>query len=249
MSAHTTTRVLAVVPARGGSKGLPGKNIKPLAGVPLIAHTLLMTAMCPSITRVIVSTDSTEIADVARRFNADVPFLRPAQLAQDDTAIWPVLQHALAEVEAAESRPYDYLALLDPTSPGRLPEDVEAALARLHAVPDADGIIGVSQPPFNPMWTCVIERDGWMSDLVPEGARYTRRQDAPVVYRINATLYIWRTSFVRRAESWRVGARNLLHEVPEDRAVHIDSADDFEHAQLMLERGTVTFPWMPSPSA
>lgn len=239
-----SARVLAVVPARGGSKGLPGKNIRPLRGIPLIAHTLLMARMCQSIDRVVVTTDSDEIADVAKRFGGDVPFLRPAALAQDDTAIWPVLQHALATVEHAEAREYDYLALLDPTSPGRTPEDLEGALQRLRTAVDADGIVGVSQPPFNPMWTCVVEQDGWMKDLVAAAGTYTRRQDVPTVYRINATLYIWRTPFVRRAPSWRVGARNLMYEVPEQRAVHIDSLDDFEHAEALLARGAVTFPWV-----
>jgi N-acylneuraminate cytidylyltransferase len=241
----TETGVLAVIPARGGSKGLPGKNVKPLAGIPLIAHTVKMAAMCPEIDRCIVSTDSQEIARVAREYGADVPFMRPAELAQDETAIWPVLRHALETVEQAGTRRYQYLLLLDPTSPGRRPEDVTAALARLRGVPDADGIIGVSQPAFNPMWVCVLEQDGWMVDLVPEAAAYKRRQDVPTVYRINAVLYLWRAAFARRQpSSWRIGAKNLIHEVPESRAVHIDSPDDFEHAEQQLRAGHIQFPWL-----
>jgi CMP-N-acetylneuraminic acid synthetase len=241
-------RVLAVIPARGGSKGLPGKNVRPLWGIPLIAHTVLLTRMCAGLNRAIVSTDSNQIAEVAREFGGDVPFMRPLELAGDDTPIWPVLQHALAVVEAEERREYQYLALLDPTSPGRHPEDIEGALGRLRSVPSADGIVAVSQPTFNPMWTCVIERDGWMTDLITDGAQFTRRQDVPVVYRINAMLYIWRTSFVRTAVSLRVGARNLLYETPEHRSVHIDSPDDFAHAEALLASGAVQFPWMPLPT-
>lgn len=237
-------RVLAVVPARGGSKGLPGKNVRPLGGIPLIAHTLLFARMCPAFDRVIVSTDSTEIADVARHFGGDVPFIRPAELARDDTPIWPVIQHALNHAESTGLREYQYVALLDPTSPGRDPADIQGALDRLRAVPDADGIVGVSQPPFNPMWTCVIERDGWMVDLTKEGSHFTRRQDVPAVYRINALLYIWRSLFVRSARSWRVGARNLLYETPDARAIHIDSLDDFAHAEWLLSSGAVRLPWL-----
>ena len=241
-------RVLAVVPARGGSKGLPGKNVRPLGGLPLIAHTLLLARMCAGVHRAVVSTDSIEIANVARQFGGDVPFMRPPELGRDDTPIWPVLQHALATVEAEELHEYEYLVLLDPTSPGRHAEDVDGALGRLRSVAEADGIIGVSQPPFNPMWTCVIERDGWMTDLVSDGARFTRRQDVPIVYRINAMLYIWRTAFVRTSSSWRVGGRHLLYETPDDRSVHIDSPQDFAHAEALLERGAVQFPWMPLPT-
>jgi CMP-N,N'-diacetyllegionaminic acid synthase len=240
--------VLAVIPARGGSKGLPGKNIRPLAGLPLIAHTILMARACPQIDRCIVSTDSAEIASVARRYGADVPFMRPAELAQDDTAIWPVLRHALYAVEESENRCYDYLLLLDPTSPARLPEDIDCALRQLEAVPEATGIIGVSQPSFNPMWVCVTEKDGWMVDLVPEAAAYVRRQDVPTVYRINAVLYLWRADFARRqASSWRINARNLIYEVPEHRAIHIDYKDEFDRAELLLRNGLLRFPWLDTP--
>lgn len=237
--------VLAVIPARGGSKGLPGKNIKPLAGLPLIAHTILMARTCPQIDRCIVSTDSAEIASVARQYGADVPFMRPPELAQDDTAIWPVLRHALQAVEEAETCQYEYLLLLDPTSPGRVPEDIDRALRQLKAVPEATGIIGVSKPAFNPMWVCVIEKDGWMVDLVPEAAVYVRRQDVPTVYRINAILYLWRTEFARRqAFSWRINARNVICEVPEYRAIHIDDEDEFARADLLLRGGLLRFPWL-----
>ena len=123
-------RVLAVVPARGGSSGLPGKNIRPFAGLPLLAHSLRCAALTPAITRTVVSTDSPEIAAVARAYCGDAPFLRPAELAQADTPMWPVLRHALAEVEKAEGVTYDFLVLLDPTSPTRTPEELARALER-----------------------------------------------------------------------------------------------------------------------
>jgi N-acylneuraminate cytidylyltransferase len=243
-------RVLAVIPARGGSKGLPGKNVRPFAGLPLIAHSIAMARACPEITRCLVSTDSPEIAEVARRHGGEAPFLRPAALAQDDTPLWPVLRHALDAAERQDGRAYEFLALLDPTSPAREPADVTEALRRLRGRPDADGVIGVSRPTFNPMWHCVLERDGLMADLWPEGAGIQRRQDAPPVYRINGSLYLWRTAFVRsQPESWR-GGRHLLHEIPELRAMSIDTDEQFRHAELLVTSGLIALPWLePSRKA
>jgi N-acylneuraminate cytidylyltransferase len=240
----TVRPLLAVVPARGGSKGLPGKNIRPLGGLPLIAHTLRCAERCPAIDRVVVSTDSEEIAAVARAHGGHVPFLRPAELAQDSTPMWPVIQHALAEMERLDDRRYNGVLLLDPTSPGRLPEDIEAAVESLEASPGFDGIVGVSEPPFNPYWHCVVAgADGEMRDLIPGAAAYTRRQDVPPVYRINASLYCWRRAFVVRAANWRDGHLKM-HIVPEARALHIDDQHGFDLAELSLQRGLLRLPWM-----
>jgi N-acylneuraminate cytidylyltransferase len=237
-------RLVAVIPARGGSKGLPGKNIRPFAGLPLIAHTVLFAKMCPEIERCIVSTDSADIAEVARQFGADVPFLRPAELAQDDTPLWPVLRHALAQVERQDGVQYDALLLLDPTSPAREPADISGAVHRLQEQPRADGVIGVSRPEFNPIWHCVVERDGWMADLLEEGARVERRQDVRPVYRINGSLYLWRTAFVRTARSWRQDGRHRLYEIPESRAMSIDTVEQFERAELLVKIGRIVLPWL-----
>jgi len=236
---------LAVIPARGGSKGLPGKNVRPFAGLPLIAHSILFAKMCPEIDRCVVSTDSPEIAEAARRFGADVPFVRPPALAQDESPLWLVLRHALEEVERQEGCSYDALLLLDPTSPGRDPADLSGALRRLTACPTADGIIGVSEPDFNPIWHCVTERDGWMEDLIEDGSRFGRRQELPRVYRIHGGLYIWRAQFVRTEErTWRGTGRYLVYETPESRSMSIDTARQFEQAECLVKSGRITFPWM-----
>ncbi|MBI2058276.1 MAG: acylneuraminate cytidylyltransferase family protein [Nitrospirae bacterium] len=238
-------RLLALIPARGGSKGLPGKNIRPLAGVPLIGHSVLFGRSCPEVERLVVSTDSPAIAEVARQFGADVPFIRPAALAQDDTPMWEVVHHALATVEGQEGSPYEFVLLLDPTSPGRLPEDVSGALTKLKAAPDADGILAVSKPDFNPIWVCVVERKGRLANLFGDAARYTRRQDVPPVYRINGSLYLWRAGFVRRqTDSWRSSRNTLLYETPEQRAMSIDSLPEFERAEALVKGGLISFPWM-----
>lgn len=235
--------VLAVVPARGGSKGLPGKNLLPLAGLPLIAHALRLTALCPEVSRSVVSTDSKEIALVAREHGGETPFLRPSELARDGTPIWPVLRHALDAVDPAGDA-YDRLLLVSPASPFRLPEDVTGMSRLLDASPDADGVVSVSEPDFDPIWLSVVERDGWMEHLVPDGARYGRRQDVPRTLRINGALYLWRTEFIRReTESWFSG-RNRLYEMPRTRVTDIDEPFDLEVAAALVAAGLVRLPWL-----
>lgn len=240
----TKLRVLAVIPARGGSRGLPGKNVRKLAGLPLIAHSIRFARLCPGIDRCVVSTDSPEIARVARRHGGDVPFLRPSALARSTTPMWPVLRHALATVEKLEGRRYDALVLLDPTSPLRLPEDAARALARLGAAPAADGVVAVSEPDFSPIWHTVVERGGWMKDLHARGAGITRRQQAPTVYRINGLIYAWRAPFVRRSQGWRGKGRHAPLVVPESRAASIDDLDQFRRVEALVRAGLVRLPWL-----
>jgi len=235
--------ILAVIPARGGSKGLPGKNIRPLAGLPLIAHSIRCAHMCSDLDRVVVSTDSPEIAGVAREHGADVPFARPPELATDTAPMLGVLQHAMAELERIDGKRYGSLLLLDPTSPGRLPSDVNRAVSLLEADPEADGVVGVSVPEFNPFWHCVVQKDRYMTPLIPGASGYVRRQDVPPVYRINATLYLWRRDFLLATDSWMDG-KHLLLEVPEARAIHIDDLEEFRRADLMVRSGLVSFPWL-----
>ncbi len=244
------TGLLAVIPARGCSKGLPGKNVRAFAGLPLIAHSILFARQCCAIDRLIVTTDSREIAGIARSYGADVPFMRAPELAQDDTALWPVLRHALETVERLDGRQYELLLLLDPTSPARELADIEGALDRLSHKQTADGIIGVSLPDFNPIWHCVIERDGWMTYLIESGVKFGRRQDVPAVYRINGSLYIWRTAFLRReARGWQDYGRHLIYEIPEFRAMSIDDIKEFERAELLVKNGFIRFPWLDASEA
>lgn len=238
------SKLLAVIPARGGSKGLPGKNTRPFLGLPLIAHSILFAKMCPQIDKLIVSTDSEDIADVARDFGADVPFVRPVELAEDSTPMWPVIRHALGAVENEPCLRYGFVLLLDPTSPAREVRDVDEALGMLKDEPHADGVISVSKPEFNPIWHCVVEQNGFMSDLMKDGAEFDRRQDVPDVYRINGAIYIWRAEFIRsEGDSWRHG-RHLMYEMPDLRSMSIDDQQQFEHAELLVKNRLVEFPWL-----
>ena len=242
---NSSPRVLAVVPARAGSKRFPGKNTRPFLDIPLIGHSILFAQLCPEIDRCIVSTDSPGIAEVAKAFGGDVPFMRPSELAQDETPMWPVLRHALSMAEEIEQSSYDYLILLDPTSPAREPSDVSEVVRLSEGHLDAEGVIGVSQPDFNPIWHCVVERNGWMRDLFDDGGHYDRRQDVGAVYRINGSIYLWRASFVRQETvSWRRNGKHIIYEVPDIRAVSIDTPEELERAELLVKNGLVEFPWL-----
>jgi CMP-N,N'-diacetyllegionaminic acid synthase len=239
--------LFAVIPARGGSKGLPGKNIRPLAGLPLIAHSIRLAGLCPEIDHCIVSTDSEEIAAVARAHGALVPFIRPAELGRDDTPMWAVLQHALREMECRLGITFGSLLLLDPTSPGRIPQDIVQATKILELDPAAAGVLAVSEPHFNPRWVCVEEAGGYMKQLVTTTRAYVRRQDVPPVYRINALLYLWKRDYVVNEKALRLyDDPHRMLVVPEERAIHIDEPQDFALADLLVREGIIRLPWLPS---
>jgi N-acylneuraminate cytidylyltransferase len=238
--------ILAVVPARGGSKGLPGKNIAPLLGLPLVAHALRFAARLPEVERTIVSTDDEEIARTARSYGGDVPFIRPAELARDDTAMWPVLRHALEQVDPRGDR-FGYLLLVDPTNPVREPSDVTAMLRRLNAHAHADGIVSVAEPPFSPVWHAVVERDGYLAHVIEDGTRLVRRQDAPVVHVIDGSLYLWRTSFVRAERDTWFNGRLLMHLI--ESAGSIDTPRDLARIEALVGAGFFTLPWLENGTA
>lgn len=237
--------VLAVIPARGGSRGVPLKNIHLLAGLPLIAHSIRLSKMCAEIARCIVSTDSEEIASIAREFGGEVPFLRPPSLAADDTPMWPVLKHALSEMESRDHCRYGSVLLLSPASPARLLTDVSTAIRMLEQDNGAVGVVAASRPAFNPRWACIdISTDGSMRPSFPDGNVYTRRQDVPETFRINGALYLWRRNHVADSDTPDYFTkRHRMLEIPEDRVIDIDTPNDFRRAESLLRDGIIRFPW------
>ena len=240
MSRHST---VAIIPARGGSKGLPGKNVRLLAGLPLIAHSIRFAHLCPEIERCIVSTDSEEIAESARSVGGEVPFLRPMELAQDSTPMLPVLQHAIGEMELQEGKRYELVVLLQPTSPFRLPEDFSRALQIMNQDSNAIGVVSVSTPTFNPRVVCVEEKNGYL-DWAFDRKMYTRRQEAEPVFRINGMLYIWRRDYLMDCSVDQLYASpHRVLVVPEERALDIDSLHDFQVGEALLKAGMLQLPW------
>jgi CMP-N,N'-diacetyllegionaminic acid synthase len=241
---HSAERVLAVIPARGGSKGLPGKNLRALAGLPLIAHSIRCAKATPEIAHVVVSTDSQAIAEVARAHGVEVPFMRPPELATDETGLDLVLRHAHAEMERACGQRFAVQVLLQPTGPFRLPEDIRAGLALLANDPALDGVVACSEPSFNPFYVGVVERDHLLRPAFTPERAIQRRQDAPRFLRVNGTLYLWRRRWLaRRATHWLDQPHRALV-IPDLRGVDIDSAEDFELAEWLLATGRVRLPWL-----
>jgi CMP-N,N'-diacetyllegionaminic acid synthase len=183
---ESTVRMIAIIPARGGSKGIPGKNIAMLGGRPLIAWTILAAKAAPGFDRVIVSTDDEEIAAVARDFGAEVPFLRPAEFAGDAAPALGVIKHALSLVKAQDGQPYDAAAYLQPTSPFRTTAQIDAAVS-LFALHGPDTLVSVTRTPHNMVPGSLMRRlpaaDGlWLES--PAG-QTMRRQDKEVLFARN----------------------------------------------------------------
>jgi CMP-N,N'-diacetyllegionaminic acid synthase len=186
-------RVLAVIPARSGSKGLPGKNIRELCGKPLIAWSIEKAKKSRHLDEVLVTTDSPDIADISRQYGAQAPFLRPAELATDHASTYDVIRHALAYYRETEGREFNYVVLLEPTSPLREDDDIDRMLETLDARADqCDAIVSVGQVSEHPsiMKRLVGER---MEPFCPELGQTTRRQDNAPAYFPYGVAYIAKT--------------------------------------------------------
>lgn len=237
--------LLAVIPARLGSKRLPRKNLRAFAGSPLIVHSIKFAAMCSEIDRCVVSTESEEIAEIARAHGGDVPFMRAEELATDTTPSGPVLQHALRQVEQQEGREYGSVLLLQPTSPVRLPADLSQALALLERNPDAVGVVAVAETPFNPRYVCVEQGHELLKMAFPDADGQKHRQGAAEVYRIAGSLYLWRRDYVQSTpdiDFARDPHRRLV--IPKERAFDIDDLYDFQMAELAVTNGICPLPWL-----
>jgi CMP-N,N'-diacetyllegionaminic acid synthase len=226
--------VLGLVPARGGSKGVPGKNVRPLAGQTLLEYTARAARESGVIDRVMLSTDSPEIADAGRRAGLEVPFMRPATLAADDTPMLPVIQHALAETAKGGWSP-DIIVLLQPTSPLRRPEHVRNAV-RMLCDTNADSVVTVVELPrhLSPDYVMRID-EGRLTPFLPDGARVTRRQDARPAYSRDGTVYAFRRSTIERFGGiYGDDCRPLLIDASE--SLSIDSPADWNEAERLLAR-------------
>jgi CMP-N-acetylneuraminic acid synthetase len=224
--------VLAIVPARSGSKGVPGKNVKPLAGHSLLEYTARAAHESGVINRVVLSTDSAEIADEGRRVGLEVPFLRPAMLAADDTPMLPVILHALDATEQDGWHP-DVVVLLQPTSPLRRPEHVRDAV-RLLCDTEADSVVTVVELPRHLSPDYVMRLDeGRLRPFLADGERITRRQDARPAYSRDGTVYAcWRDTIERFGSIYGEDCRALLIDPRE--SLSIDSPDDWDAAERRL---------------
>jgi len=224
-------RTICSICARGGSTGVPGKNIRPLLDKPLIAYTIEQALACPGIDAIFVSTDSHSIAEVARAHGAQVPFMRPAELATSTAAKIPVIEHLVTTLET-HGQSFSRIVDLDPTSPLRDVEDILACMSLLDE--STDVVITGYESDKNPYFNMVEARQDGSVGLVKGAGDVVARQLAPKVYAMNASVYVWHRHTLSKG-LWAGRAR--LHVMPRDRSIDIDSEIDFKLVELlMLER-------------
>ena len=222
--------IFGLIPARSGSKGLPGKNVKPLLGKPLIAWTIKQAMASKYLDGVIVSTNDKEIAGISKRYGAEVPFMRPKELATDEAKSSDVILHAINWTEEND-KPYDLVMLLQPTSPLRIKEDIDKAIELLFEK-RADAIVSVCEMEHHPYWSNVLPEDGCMKDFIkPEAAR--RRQELPAFYRLNGAIYLSYCNYLKQEKSF-FGDKTFAYIMPRERSIDIDEELDFIVAEILL---------------
>jgi CMP-N,N'-diacetyllegionaminic acid synthase len=226
-------RTLGVIPARGGSKGIPRKNIRPLGGRPLLAYTADAARAARRLDRVLLTTDDPEIAEVGRRCSLEVPFLRPAELARDDTPSLPVVQHATRWAEGAWGR-FDAICLLQPTSPFRAAADIDACIELLEAR-GLDSVVTVLPIPheYHPLWSYYRAPDGVLRLASGAAAPPPRRQDLPPAFHREGSVYVTRRD-VLMIEGSLYGRTTGGLPVDPERSVNLDGPHDWEMAEQML---------------
>lgn len=236
----TDTKILGVITARGGSKGIPRKNIKELKGQPLIAYTIKTAQESGIFDRIILSTDDAEIADVAKKYGVEVPFMRPAELARDDTPHLPVLQHAISSLKDIEGCYPDAVMLLQPTAPLRQIRHIKEAVD-LFLKSGADSVVSVTETPghFSPYWAVVEESDGWARLFFngePVFKRITRRQNFPQkTYHHNGAIYLFKTDLLfSEPEPSFYGDKMAVYPMEEKYSINIDSPADWLLAERMM---------------
>ncbi len=212
---------------------MPMKNIAMLAGKPLIYYTIEAALESEVLDRLIVSTDSPQIADAARSFGAEVPFMRPVELARDDTpGIEPPI-HALEWLAAEEGYRPQYLMVLQPTSPFRTADDVQAAV-RILQESSADAVVSVCEAHDHPYWTKRVEPDGRLSDFLSLDREYPRRQDLPPAYVLNGAIYLARAQMLLQERTY-YARDTYAYVMPRERSLDIDTAWDLHLAELLLK--------------
>lgn len=228
--------VIATICARGGSRGVPGKNLRALRGRPLIAWAIECARASRSVDDIVVSTDSDEIARAAEACGVEVPFRRPREMATAEAGKLPAIRHAAAQVEARRGQRSAVVVDLDVTAPLRAPEDVDACVRRLRGA-DLDAVVSVYAPDRNPYFNMVeLNAEGLAQPVKRPKAPLLRRQDAPEVWSISGAVFAFRRDFLD-ATSYVYDGRVGVVELPRSRAIDVDVEDDFQLLEVLAARG------------
>ncbi|WP_321992902.1 acylneuraminate cytidylyltransferase family protein [Clostridium butyricum] len=225
-------KILAIIPARGGSKGIVGKNIKELNGKPLIAYTIEEAKKSEYINRIVVSTDNEEIANISKKYGAEVPFLRPLELAQDDTPTIECVIHMLNVLKENEAYIPDYVCLLQCTSPLRTFNDIDGTIEKLLST-GLDSAASVCEAEVNPYWTNIFNGER-LEYFLKDGKEITRRQDLPNVYRLNGAVYVAKCDVLKNEMTFET-EYTTGYVMDKNSSIDIDDIIDFKFAELLMK--------------
>lgn len=233
---YKSNSIVLTICARGGSKGIPGKNIQPIDGKPLIGYTIEQAKALDWVDRIVVSTDSQDIKRVAEDFGLEVPFLRPAELATDTAGKLPAIIHAVEAAQKHWSQNYDIVLDLDPTSPLRNLDDIGAVVNILTEGSGVKSVFSVCEAYKNPYFNMVEENsDGWAQISKKPERPIVKRQDAPTVYEMNASIYaMWKKDLF--LEKTFFTDRTKVYVMPRARSCDIDSQIDFDFVQFLMKK-------------
>jgi CMP-N,N'-diacetyllegionaminic acid synthase len=222
-------KILCIVPARSGSKGIPKKNIKIFDGHPLLGHTIRYAADTGVFDRIVLSTDSLEMAEIGEKYGAEVPFIRPQDLATDTSSMIDVVIHAVESVVESGWVP-DMIVLLQPTSPFRNSSDLKSALTLMQRKQSVDSVVSVETVPshFSPHYVMKIDENGMLENYLQDGVNITRRQDAPIAYSRNGQFYVSRYKTIIEKKS--IYGEYCIPFVTSHDAVNLDTMSDWKLA-------------------
>lgn len=226
--------VLAVITARGGSKGIPRKNIKDLGGQPLIAYTIEAAKNSRYLDYFLVSTDDAEIAEISKKFGASVPFMRPAELSTDAAKSIPVIQHAVNWLKDNNGKTFDYVMILQPTSPFRTAEDIDKSIEKIVDT-GADSVMGMKKLiDFSIAKLKVLDGDKILPFAESEGNESAARSELRDLYKRNCAIYLTKTDLIMRGDLFGQDSRAYI--MPEERSVDINTPFDFKLAEFLINK-------------
>ncbi|MEM9823293.1 MAG: acylneuraminate cytidylyltransferase family protein [Bacteroidota bacterium] len=231
-------KILAIIPARGGSKGVPRKNIVPLNGKPMIYYTIKVAQECKLLDRVILTSEDAEIIETAKALGLEVPFVRPTHLAEDHVAERPVLQHAVNALMEKESYDPDFIVCLKPNIPFRSTEDITNAITKWQALSsDSVRTVTTAEGVHHPYWMFTKDEQGMATPLIEDKTidQYYQRQLLPPVYSLNGAVDGIQTDILMRHKKY-YGDRMALLEIPKSRAIDIDTLDDLDYARYIMQK-------------
>lgn len=233
--AYKNKQILVIIPARGGSKRLPGKNIKKIGGKPMIAYAIEAAKKSKYVDRVVVSTDDPAIAKVARKYSAEVPFIRPAELASDTATTLPVLQHAVAYIERQDDFKPDLVVLIQPTNPLVKSEDIDGTIEKM-ILTKTNSCFTVSEISQRPEWMYRMDTNHAKLFLNEDKGPTKRSQDLPRLAIINGTVYVTKYDTLMKKGLIRDDINTSIYLMPKERSIDIDNMFDFELAKFLIKQ-------------